>query len=1249
MDLKIFSNFKKTVTDDIDRVVDLPANFTAQHGWVQTLTKNRDWERFYRRRWSHHKIVRSTHGCNCTGSCSWQIYVKNGVVTWELQQTDYPHTRPGMPNHEPRGCPRGASFSWYLYNSGRVKHPMIRAELLEAFRAAMRLTNDPVKAWEAVQADEVTRKAYMSRRGLGGFVRLDWDDALEMIAAANIYTIKKYGPDRIAGFSPIPGFSMVSYGSGMRYLSLIGGTILSFYDFYCDLPPASPQTWGDQTDVHESSSWYDSDFIMLWGSNVPVTRTPDSPFFTQVRYRGAKVVVIAPDFNDAAKFADVWMAPKQGTDSALGMAMGHVILTEYFIKRQVPYFVDYVKRYSDMPYLVKLVKDPATGTYAPGMMLRASDMPDNLGVAKMADWQPLVLDTDNRLRAPNGSMATRWNGDAKWNNLARDMRDDTEIDVRLSVLDGRDGTATVDFAYFGGTRHKNPYFNASGTEDRISHTLPIRKIATKNGTVECCTVFDLMAAHYGVDRGLDDANAAKSYDEVKPYTPAWCQEITGVPVAQTVAVARQFADNAEATKGRSLIIIGAGVNQWYHTDMTYRAAINLLVMCGCVGQPGGGWAHYVGQEKIRPLAGWAAFSFATDWNRPCRQNNATTYFYQHTDQWRYEKVTLQSMLSPLCQNKDWDGKTLVDATVMSQRRGWLPASPQFTANTLDISRQAKAAGKTPEKYLCERLHAGDVSLAVEDLDNPVNYPRNLFIWRSNLIGCSGKGMEYFMRHLLGAQNGVLGDDIKDLGMPLPAIEKWRDPVYGKLDLVVTADFRMTTSSLHSDIVLPAATWYEKNDINSTDMHPFIHPFCKAVDPVWEARSDWDLFNGLSAKLSELANGHLEVEHDIVMTPMVHDTPSEVSQPLHVPDWKEQGTEPRPGIDFGNLTVVERDYRAIHDKFTTLGPLLDTKGLGSKGVHWNGTDETQLLGAMHGTASEGAGKGRPRIDTDIQAADTILTLSPESNGKVAIKSWESLDKQSGLENVGLSVEDGNKRINYFNIAQQPRKSLTAATWSGLESDKVSYTPGYINVHNNVAWRTLTGRQELYQDHPWLIDFGSALPQYRPPLWAKSVNDIVERYNITGKTLAINVPTPHGKWGIHSTWCDNLVMLSLGRGGPVIWISETDAAKIDVADNDWVEVFNDNGVSVVRAVVSQRMPEGVAFYYHNPERTVNMPLSPITGNRGGLHNSISRICPNPIHMAGGYAQISYSYNYYGCIGANRDEIAVLRRLDKVKWDK
>src|SRR5512144_2304933 len=153
-------------------------SFSGNHGVV--TNEDRSWEDGYRKRWQHDKIVRSTHGVNCTGSCSWKIYVKGGVVTWETQQTDYPRTRPDLPNHEPRGCARGASYSWYLYSANRVKYPMIRGRLLRLWREA-RKTREPVDAWKSIVEDSQKAQSYKSVRGLGGFVRVDWDEANEIV------------------------------------------------------------------------------------------------------------------------------------------------------------------------------------------------------------------------------------------------------------------------------------------------------------------------------------------------------------------------------------------------------------------------------------------------------------------------------------------------------------------------------------------------------------------------------------------------------------------------------------------------------------------------------------------------------------------------------------------------------------------------------------------------------------------------------------------------------------------------------------------------------------------------------------------------------------------------------------------------------------------------------------------------------------------------------------------------------------
>ena len=1218
----------------------------------EKMPDNHSWEHFYRNRWQHDKEIRSTHGVNCTGSCSWKIFVKKGIVTWELQQTDYPQNRPGIPNHEPRGCPRGASYSWYLYNSGRVKHPMVRAELLDLYEKAKEQYHDPVKAWESIVADPEKMYSYKSRRGLGGFVRLDWDTALEMMAASNIHTIQKYGPDRIVGFTPIPAFSMVSYAAGTRYLSLIGGTCLSFYDFYCDLPPASPQTWGEQTDVPESADWYNSSFLMLWGSNVPVTRTPDSPFLTQVRYKGTQVVVISPDYSDASKFADVWLAPKQGTDSALGMAMGHVILKEFFVDQSTPYFDHYVRHYTDLPFLVKL-RPTEQGGYVPEMLLRASDFSDNMGIAKKADWYPILCDEQSKeMVIPNGCIGSRWNDEGKWNLKCEDVRTGNPFTPRLSVLGQQDETVDVLFPYFGGETFKNPHWNATKHPDILSRKVPVIKVKTKDGEIFCTNVFDLMLAQYGVDRQLDDPNVAHSFKDDIPYTPKWQEEITGVPAERVIAVARQFAETAAKTEGKSMIIIGAGVNQWYNTDMTYRAAINLLMLCGTIGRSGGGWAHYVGQEKVRPQAGWATLAFATDWIRPPRHMNTTSYFYMHSDQWRYEKVKVDSLISPLCPKDKWKDLTLLDCNIKSQRMGWLPTSPEFDRNPLEICKEAKAAQKTIPEYITSQLHEGTLSLASENLDGEGNSPKNLFIWRANLIGCSAKGMEYFMKHLLGAQNSVLGKNLEEAGLPLPKYEKWiSNETTGKLDMVVTIDYRMTTSSLHSDIVLPAATWYEKSDISSTDMHPFLHPFSKAVDPVWESRTDWDIFQSLAEKFSELCKGHLGTETDVVMQPLMHDSPGEIASPLIAEDWKENGSVPQPGVTMGGLVTVQRDYPATYQRFTSLGPLTYEKGITQKGITWSSKEDYEFLKQLNGvTKEDGPSKGMPVIQTDIQAIETILTLDPASHGSTGKRAWKSLEKPTGMPLADkLTEEGGDTSIRYKDLVQQPRRVLNSPVWSGIESHDVNYTANYTNVNNLIPWRTVTGRQSFYQDHPWMLAFGEGLVTYKPPLAKQEINDLKERLGIQDKTLTLNLMTPHNKWSIHSSWCDNLLMLTLGRGGPVIWMSEKDAQKLEIKDNDWVEVINDNGTAVCRAILSQRIPEGALFMYHNQGRTVNVPLSPLTGNRGGIHNSISRICPKPTHMIGGYAQISFGLNYYGTIGANRDEFVMLRRCDHVEWEK
>ena len=202
-------------------------------------------------------------------------------------------------------------------------------------------------------------------------------------------------------------------------------------------------------------------------------------------------------------------------------------------------------------------------------------------------------------------------------------------------------------------------------------------------------------------------------------------------------------------------------------------------------------------------------------------------------------------------------------------------------------------------------------------DAPENWPRTWFIWRGNAIGTSAKGHEFFMRHYLGTDSTAIAAEPDDHGVA--EVEVRPDAPIGKMDLVVDLNFRMDTSALYSDIVLPAATWYEKDDLNTTDMHSFINPMQAAVAPAWESRPDWDIFTALAAKVAELAPTVLpDGAEDVVMQPLTHDTPDELAQPTVDGDWRAGEVDAVPGRTMPKFKVVRRDYADLYEQMTSLG-------------------------------------------------------------------------------------------------------------------------------------------------------------------------------------------------------------------------------------------------------------------------------------------------------------------------------------------
>ena len=240
----------------------------------------RGWEDFYRKIWTWDKVVRSTHSANCTGSCSWKVYVRNGVMVREEQAADYP----------------------------RINARTFPTTTRAAARRAAALRN-----MSTVRSACVTRSSAPESAAKASGAAPPGTKRSRMVAEKLLDNIYNYGPDTNSFFSVIPAMSPVSFCAGSRLAHYIGGVFLSFYDWYCDLPPGEPLTWGVQTEACECADWFNSKYIVLWGSNISQTRIPDAHFAYEARYNGAKIVCISPDYNASATHADLYFRINPGT------------------------------------------------------------------------------------------------------------------------------------------------------------------------------------------------------------------------------------------------------------------------------------------------------------------------------------------------------------------------------------------------------------------------------------------------------------------------------------------------------------------------------------------------------------------------------------------------------------------------------------------------------------------------------------------------------------------------------------------------------------------------------------------------------------------------------------------------------------------------------------------------------------------------------------------------------------------------
>ncbi len=868
----------------------------------------RGWETLYREQWDYDSFGRTTHSVNCTGSCTWKVYVKNNIAFKEEQYADYPEINPDLPTYNPRGCQKGANYKEYVYGPQRVKYPLIRT----------------------------------GARGEGKWRKASWEEALSYIASKIVDTISNHGPDTVTFYSANHAKFGITYAAGARLANLIGGVVCSFYDWVSDLPPGEPMTWGVQTDSCESADWFNSKYILLWGSNLLETRIPDAHFLTEARMHGTRIVAIFPEYNPVSIHADIFVPVKAGTDCALALSMANVIVNEEL------YDEAYVKQYTDLPMLIR--NDS-------GKFLRENDIIDGGSPDKFYFWD---MNTSKPVLAP-GTGGTASSPD--WT-------------LHLgSIAPALEGTFTVNML---------------------------------SGQVDVTTVFSLLK------------------QRLADYDPSKVSGTTGVNAGLITQLAREFAKTKPAR-----IINGAGTNHYYHNDLTNRSQILLAALTGNVGIPGGGFDHYVGQEKIWCDEGF--FKLAYPLGRPKQRFVPTTL-------WTYVHSSITSDIDGL-----WP-RPIHEYIRESVNNGWMPLYP---AGTLESGRS----------------------------------PKVLIVWGANYLN-QAKGAESILANL-----------------------------WPKLDLIVDIDFRMNTTGLYADVILPAASMFEKWDLSAADLHSYINPFTPIIPPQVDSRTDWQIFQALAKALA---------------------------------DTKFSFTDTLP-----DGSTITRDFSTLVEDFTASG----------------------------------------KLESDKNAGQYILDNSVETRGMTM---------------------DG--------INQQPRRFVaTSEEWtSEIKSDEAYY--GFQRMYESKRpLSTLTGRQQFYIDHDWFLnEFHEELPVYKPP--------------VDGNKYSLRWLTPPGRWSIHSVWRDAVYQLRLQRGRPIVYLNPDEASARGLADNNAVEIYNDNGVIIAYLCISQRIPVGMALMYQGWER--------YNFQKGGFQ-SPTTIHIKPTQLAGGYGQLKFRVNYWGPTGNQKDTRVEIRK--------
>jgi nitrate reductase alpha subunit len=992
----------------------------------------RTWEKSADDRLHCDRVVETTHAIDCGGGCTMRVGVRRGRVVFERPKETEFQGRPVV-----RACAAGLCAADAITDPGRVRTPLVRRGLLDAWIAARRRNDDPIRAWETMVAESAAGPGWRTSRGQGGFVGTDWDTVLDLVAAAVIHTVERDSPSRILGMTSPGAHALVTSASGRRFLRLIGARVLSSLHGGTGECPGAAAAWGDAVDTCDTGTWAEAAVIVVMGFNPCATMAPDAPLLAEARLRGTRIWVVDDVHSTTGRYADHRIPVSPAGAAGFWSAVTHCVLKAHF-QDPIEGLDDYLARYTDAPLLVRLL---AGGEHwRPDTPLCADATKDWRDLenarSKFLLWNG---GTDCIEPAPGAEAYRKSSLRGRWN--LRLLNPETLNDQKptLSLRDRGEALPV---------RFHDPL-----TGEAWTGRVPSGRLGGSDGsTVPFATIFDLLSTAYGVRRDFD-GELPDEPNAPRPFSPAWTERASGVDQDLIRRFADEWIDALRFREGRCLVLSGWEAGLDPAAERTFSALTNLLILSGCVGRPGGGLAYYSGQRKIHLLDSWGLVAGAEDW------------------------------LS--------------------------------VPGTRDVGA-----------HISTRLASGPPA------------PRLVFVWDGN------PGID------TAATNGPFAERTRTnpdegsewYGRPatLPAVP----------ELVVDLNFRVDGTALRSDIILPAATGYEKADLNCAETTNRIHAVIPVLPAPAPTLSEWEIFGRLSDRVSEMAARF----HDPERAGLEAAESGSQSTDSPGPPKPESTQDPRP-----NLSELSRRYR-------TLGPHARL---------YEGSPE----GSADSNGAPGRGKreapSRRRastLDRPEEVCETLLACSSATNGFLAAAGLEALSASSGLELALLGEDDRRRRVTWDDLRLRPAEPLTSSLWSG-RTVHGSYVPFRQNIEFLLPWRTATGRQRLGWE---ALARPSSAGEFRDDM---RVNPTGSDNDRGGECLTLYARLRFPKWSYRDLFSDLDLLQNLFRPGEYAWISPRDAHRLRLADHDFVELESEGGSWRLRCAVSRIVPEGTCLLSPN----------------------------------------------------------------------